>query len=1544
MELLKPIIVKRWISETNYKIYVFDTNKDNKYNSSYTIISEYIFQDNSCNEALSKIAYYIMEKEKDLQYPYYFWDTDNLLYDIEDIKWSGYNVNPFKSKDRSSETLKEPITISNKHSLFKRDNINLVFYNDFNYDIKYYFDRSVKQSEFTKKVKDLIKSEESLAMLYKSITKYAKITLEEYNDVSYNSTINIDSLLTLFDNLETNSKIQIIQLVNHINNAVYKLYKDHTFPNERELGYIFNIGNVKDEVLNIYYNGKNSKLSIYENKALITFKYPIDNGNKLKSIIDDKNKLVSYISNYIPKDSINFVEDDINLRLKIVVDNVEYPALIKKIGSFANVFEAIIFKSDKNKNSGYYSYKRVNDILNDKFDITKYIKSRLIVGVTEEDITKELIIFGFTKSEVSKLVKQELERIGDIDFNNLDKNPNIIEGTYIVVKKSGSGFEIDIKNCKSYYELDNIKFWLTKIVEQARIVTKKQVVIKKDKSPPPPKKKSSSSSQDENQAKDDNFDDFSKFKDDFKGGVKNNENKNYLINRLRNADKELYQDNNKSRKCQKEHQPVVLSKEEFDEIKEKGYDKYFDNVIEYGSKPEIKNYYTCPRLWCPISKIPLDDKIENPKCPGDNEEPMKLNEEMKNANKPRYAYLMKNINLPCCGKKKPKEDIIKPIVSDKKVSDIKDVEDVEIKEIKEDDKNYIMNKIPLPYKGRYGDIAKEFYNILKPDSYSEYTKFCSSPSNINKKECILRKSIIDVKNIPYRYDNIINVVAYLLNKTKKEFIYDVIDKLDIITYLSLDNGNVCKDFVDLEPVIAEDNIELYKELIKYTKRFKTVNIDLPDISDNTKEANIKKSRLLYIYKSYLKFIKYLSADNFPYDKTVKYLHSLVAILYKRLIVLWEIERIDGNIQINMLCPYYARFVDLQAYLDKSQKFIMIVKENNYYEPIISKSIHMKLDKKNFNLDEYPYVKDILINCTEKNKFTNYDINIFTKKENINSLNKLLKEESELFAFESIVINTDYTIDKIILKNNIILKFNQQSIIILPLLINEFNIKNVIFYDDIIEKEFQIKLVKDVYEKFKKGFEKIKAIGFNLEIGDTILDTKEVMRNKLKIEKEKYETVSANSILPFDNKYNYYNNYDKNSKKENYIAKLRLHIKKKLLNSKFTDEYYKKLSTKSRKKIIKTLLEEVKESSIDSKQKDLQIILEEIPISSREHIKKWYKKSLLYTKYDYINELSNKIKDNGNEIIFTQYAIADKIPKNIIDYHDALPNSMSGVEESIENYKLSSKIEKPSLVVPAIFKGDETVLNSKWTKYKKKIWFKLRFIKNNYSNLYIEELFEYLLKKYDINMISYQSVIDETNKYYKDLFNKDNLDKHKDKKIKRLFKDPHFYLQYVKEMNSLNKTKKSFKTLKIFMETYFDKSTNDTKNTILNNIIEKKLLSFPSDVNIYYISKILNITIFIIHNRSEYGKGVNLQKRAGDKDLNITTSIFKADENIETRPLIILYRKIEKTHISYYIIKNTEFTDYFYIELQDAPDDIKNKILDSKLSGYDISSSTSTSSI
>lgn len=1530
MDLIKPIYVKRWLNDLKYINYVFDVNKDNKYDSNTIVINEYIFQDNNYEDAFNKIVFYILNYDKDVELPFYFWDQENLMYEFNEIKWPGYNINPFKSKDRDSETLKEPLNITAKNKLLQKTNINLVFYNDFKYNIKYYFDNSLKLQDFNKKVKDVIKNEDKIVKLYNKVVKNTKITLEEYNDILFESKIhNLESLMQLFDKLDTNDKMQIIQFAKNENYAIYKLCKKHTFISEKELSFIFNISNLKEESLNIYYKSKNNKLSIFTDGTIdINFKYPIDNGNKLDKITSDKKEFITYINEYVDNKLI-FTEKDINLRLKYMVDNIDYPTLLKKIGIYSNVFEAIIFKNDKKRNSGYYIYKRVNDIFNNNFDVTAYVKSRLIVGLSEDEIVKELMSFGYNKTESINIIKDELKLIGDIGFNNLDKNPNIIEGTYIVVKKSGSGFEIDIKNCKSHIELDNIKFWLTKIIEDTRDNAKKTLpapVIKKEKTPPPPKKQSSSSSSNKNDGEDEDFGDFSKF--DGGGGGKNDIYKNYLINRLRNADKELYQDKNKSRKCQREHQPVVLSKEEYDELKAKDYDKLLDNVIEYGSNPNIKNYYTCPRLWCPASKIPLDDTKENPKCPGENEEPMNMNKDMKNLNKPRYVYLIKNIILPCCGKKKPKDEPI----SEKKVSDKQ-------AKVSYDDKNYIMNKVPLPYKNRYGDIINELYKILKPDEYDEYIKHCLSPNNINKKECILRKSILDIKDIPFKYDNIINVVSFLLGKTKKEFINDIIDKLDILTYLSLDNGNVCKDFVDIKPIIYEENEELYQKFITHMKKFNSVKLDIPNISDDSKEDNYKKSRLLYIYKSYLKFIKYLSSDDFPYDKGIVYLNSLVAILYNKLILMWDIEKTQDNIQINVECPYFVRNQDLIQYLDTSPKFIMIIKENNFYEPIISRSVNMKQDKKIFDLNQYPVVKNILDNCYNTEYLKDYEISIFANKENIKILNKILREHTEFFNFETLIINTDYTIDKIILKNNTILKFKPQSIVVLSFLIKEFKIKNVVFFEDIKNQELNIKLNKDNYAKFKEQIDKIKELGFVLEIGDNIIDTKELMRNKINIVDEKYEIKTEKLILPFDSKYTYYKYIDETNKKTKKIQQLRLLIKNKLTDKKFTDDYYRDLYKKSRKKIIKELL---KEFSKNSDINDIKILLEEIPAKSIKSIKKWYYNSLLYTKYNYITELSDTIKETDNELIFSQYIVADKIPNKIMNYHDALPNNIDNIDENIKTYKIENTKKQIDDKIPSLFIGEENVLNSKWTKYKKKIWFKLRYIKNNYNEKTIEEFFNYLLVKLNIDILSYQDVINKCNEYYLDVFNESKKDKNKALKISALFKDPHFYLEYLKEMNKINKTKKSFKTLTIFIDTYFNKSTKEEKKNIINNLVSSNSIKYPSDIHLFSISKILNVTILIIHNRSEYGKGVKLEKRADDKDLNITTSIYKAGNNINKRPIIILYRKIDKTNISYSIIKNIEYQNYFYMELQDAPDDIKNKVFEVK--SADISSSTSTSPI
>jgi hypothetical protein len=112
-----------------------------------------------------------------------------------------------------------------------------------------------------------------------------------------------------------------------------------------------------------------------------------------------------------------------------------------------------------------------------------------------------------------------------------------------------------------------------------------------------------------------------------------------------------------------------------------------------------------------------------------------------------------------------------------------------------------------------------------------------------------------------------------------------------------------------------------------------------------------------------------------------------------------------------------------------------------------------------------------------------------------------------------------------------------------------------------------------------------------------------------------------------------------------------------------------------------------------------------------------------------------------------------------------------------------------------------------------------------------------------------------------------------------------------------------------------------------------------------ISKILNISIFIIHDRAEYGKAVNVSKRADDKDLSITTTIFKADNNELDRPLLILYKKNEKTHFSYYAVRNVNFANIIYPELKYAPEEIKIRILNTeKTKTFSSSSSTQTSNL
>ncbi len=1353
MNIVKPIYVYKWVSSKEYIKYVFDTNENNNYDKSIRIIKEYIYQDSSKEDAINKIAYYINNSNNsDDKIPYYVWVNNKpFLYELGTIIWKGYDVNPFKSTDRKSEEINENIVKNYNKSmeLFNTTEIiNIVFKNDFDFNNKYYYDNFKFKSNNYK-----LNSDRIITDLYKlNIINKNDISVNYYNVVFGAYIEDIPSLIILFDKISTNNKIQIIQYINN-NKAYYKLYKKHTFKNRKELSRLFKINNEGKESINIYYT-KHIVITIYAGGIInLTFDYKIDNGVIINDILKYKDELNKYINDVL-NINIEFKENNINARIK-------YNAYKTKLADLKNELKLSTIFTELNEEEFYY--KR-----------TANYKDKSIIN-----------------------------KKGDVKNNNIKENTKYdldAQDTKIIIKKENRGFMIDIKLSKSFFEFESFEYWMSKIIE--RTINGKQ------------------SSTD---ISDGQYSPTYSTSNDSTSGGNNNENKNYLINKLKIADKELWNDNNKSRKCQKVKQPIPLSNDEYINFEKKGLNKHFDNSIKHNN-----NYYICPRLWCPKSNIPLDEGDPQAKCPIVGEEPMRLNDEMKNKNLPRYVYLKKKDNIPCCGKKFNENVHKEDSKADKadKADKVKKPSKIDKADTADKDNNYIMKKYPIYENNRYGDIPNELYKILYPTNYKEYLESCSSidnkPKNINKQKCILRKGLINIHEIPHKYgnkyDNIINTIAYLVGeKTRESFIETIKNNLDIITYLSLDNGNTCKDFGDIEPVLYEYNKELYDELKKHIHNINKKNssnielIELPTFDSKNEKIVFKISRLLYIYKSYKKFIAYISTDNYQDDKGIQYLYSLIALIYKKVLIVWEytINSTSTIPSINLLVPDYINDIISYYGLQKKTEIIMILKEkwkengnkdeNNkhgdnllyeimkdrddiyFYEPLIIKSIKMEKGKvkeiKQMALSKYPNIKKI-INYQSNN-------NIF---KNLKYIKNLIKDESKDYSINKIIINDNYTIDKIMLKNHILIRFNPQGIIILPYLIKELNIKNIVFLDDLDDK-YKINITNDVHAKFENKINKLKEFGFTLDVGVNVQKTSEISINSLTIMKN--NNLKGRVIL-FGKKNEYEEYNDRNSNVINKWSELRLQVKNKLLTMLEAKDNKLDVSNKSRPKFIENLLDIFyKDKDTDKNKRKIQIILEEIPIFTKDGINNWYSSMLLHTKYDYINSLSDNFEDNGNEFLFTDFLIKKNIPKYILYYHEANPNIIYDKtdDDAIINYdnifdekkaksasKSSSK-SNVSIKIPKMFEGDEKDLNSKWTKYKKKIWSKLKYIKNNYNVSNIVELFNYF-KLLDNNIVNdYNDIIKKTFKYYEQEFDKNIHNLTNIKRIKEIFKDPYFYSSY-----------------------------------------------------------------------------------------------------------------------------------------------------------------------
>jgi hypothetical protein len=605
------------------------------------------------------------------------------------------------------------------------------------------------------------------------------------------------------------------------------------------------------------------------------------------------------------------------------------------------------------------------------------------------------------------------------------------------------------------------------------------------------------------------------------------------------------------------------------------------------------------------------------------------------------------------------------------------------------------------------------------------------------------------------------------------------------------------------------------------------------------------------------------------------------------------------------------------------------------------------------LSEYPNIKNI-INIKPNNIFSN-----------LNSIINTIQNENEMYMINTIIINDNYTIDKIMLMNNILIRFNPQVTIILPYLIKEFNIKNIVFLNDIIDTEYIVTIIKNDLKKthanFIKKINKLKDLGITIDIGINNYEDEQMMKNTLTIHKEENDYKGQVILIGKKNEFEIYN--VKNSNVINKWLDLRLKVKNKLISLLEKKNKITEHSKKPRAEFIKYLLD-----MFDTDKTKIQIILEEIPVFTINGITNWYANTLLHTKYDYINNLSDNFVNNNDELLFTQYLVKKNIPNNIIYYHEANPNIIydnskdisvnfdniyndKNVDDKVADkvddantIKIKKVVANISIKLPKMFEGEPKDLNSKWTKYKKKIWWQLKYIKNDYLPSNIMELFNYL-KTLDNDIVNdYNDIITKTFDTYKLKLNKNINEQPKDMKdIKEIFKDPYFYTAYLNSMNSINNTKKTFKTVELFLTSYFYNSTTAERNNILNDISTSDTYIYhPNEITFFIISKVLNISILIIHNRAEYGKAANIKKRADENDLSMTCSIYKAKNNAPDRPLLMLYRKKDKTHLSYYIIRNINHDNFIYTELNTLNEDneIRKMIDDEKfISTYSSSSSS-----
>ena len=404
------------------------------------------------------------------------------------------------------------------------------------------------------------------------------------------------------------------------------------------------------------------------------------------------------------------------------------------------------------------------------------------------------------------------------------------------------------------------------------------------------------------------------------------------------TDQETY-----SRKCQRASQPIVLPYDPEKNPKIKSFS--YSYSIKYSSTPEeFQRWYICPKVWCPICQIPIDEKDVDPKtiskkkldmgkglcytakCPyGDHQIMIKVDDKALYpgfCDKPHPDGYC----LPCCFSSSRLNPKSKFYPYFKKCLGEELEEPVSVKE----GQIYILGKgIPID-KDRYGKLPYEIARILNTKIETGY---------LMAQKGYIRKGVLQVTN-----NSFLSSIADIISCDQKNISMNVqklktnlMAKLDKKLFRSLHYGNLY--------VMFDDNVH--------------------DPIEN--------------------FGKYLNNPSTEVDH--KYLWDLLQrpnIIFDQGVNIFIFDKMEEKTVL--LCPFGE---NIPYFYDRQKKSILLIKTKEYYEPIYYLQGDGKSAKKTCYFDSEKQEIAKLFDICKENCNPSFDI----------QWNKVLKDNVEKFGIK-----------------------------------------------------------------------------------------------------------------------------------------------------------------------------------------------------------------------------------------------------------------------------------------------------------------------------------------------------------------------------------------------------------------------------------------------------------------------------------------------------------------------------------------------------------------